>query len=140
MTREHDDHDDFGGLHRDLRATGAAMDRRNLFRMAAGFGGAVGALQLFGCGGHSASPTAATSTATTTTTPGGTNAACTAVPSETQGPFPGDGSNGPNVLPLAGVTRSDIRSSFAGLSGNADGVPLTLALTIVSKSTCAPLA
>jgi len=24
----HDDHDDFGALHRDLLATGAAMDRR----------------------------------------------------------------------------------------------------------------
>ena len=36
--------------------------------------------------------------------------------------------------------RNDIRSSFAGLSGTADGVPLTIALTIVSASTCAPLA
>lgn len=31
----HHDHDDFGGLHRDLLATGAVMDRRGLFRMAA---------------------------------------------------------------------------------------------------------
>src|SRR4030095_6668897 len=30
--------------------------------------------------------------------------------------------------------------SFAGLSGTADGVPLTIALTIVSASTCAALA
>jgi protocatechuate 3,4-dioxygenase beta subunit len=44
------------------------------------------------------------------------------------------------VLPLTGAVRSDIRSSFAGLSGTADGVPLTIALTIVSASTCAPLA
>jgi hypothetical protein len=36
--------------------------------------------------------------------------------------------------------RSDIRSSFAGLSGAADGVQLALVLTIVSASTCAPLA
>jgi len=36
--------------------------------------------------------------------------------------------------------RSDIRTSFAGLSGTATGVPLTIALTIVSASTCAPLA
>jgi protocatechuate 3,4-dioxygenase beta subunit len=34
--------------------------------------------------------------------------------------------------------RSDIRPSFAGLSGTADGVPLTIVLTIVSSSTCAP--
>jgi len=44
------------------------------------------------------------------------------------------------VLTAAGVVRRDIRSSFAGLSGTADGVPLTIALTIVSASTCAPLA
>ena len=44
------------------------------------------------------------------------------------------------MLNAAGVVRSDIRSSFAGLSGTADGVPLTIVLTIVSASTCAPLA
>ena len=36
--------------------------------------------------------------------------------------------------------RSDITTSFAGLSGTAAGVPMTLALTLVSASTCAPLA
>ena len=37
---DHDehDHDDHGGLHRDLTATGAAMDRRNMLRMATRFG------------------------------------------------------------------------------------------------------
>jgi protocatechuate 3,4-dioxygenase beta subunit len=43
------------------------------------------------------------------------------------------------VLTASGVVRSDIRSSFAGLSGTAQGVPLTIDLTIVSASTCAPL-
>jgi protocatechuate 3,4-dioxygenase beta subunit len=133
----HDDHDDFGGLHRDLLATGAAIDRRGLLRLAARLGGAIGALQLFGCG--SDSPTAPSTAGTTTTTPT-TNGACAAVPSETAGPFPGDGSNGPNVLSLTGVVRGDIRPSFAGLNGTADGVPLTIVLTIVSASTCAPLA
>jgi protocatechuate 3,4-dioxygenase beta subunit len=132
----HDDHDDFGGLHRDLLATGAAMDRRGVLRIAARLSGAVGALQLFGCGGTATSPTSTTTTTTTTTT----SSACSTIPSETQGPYPGDGSNGPNVLSLTGVVRSDIRSSFAGLSGTADGVPLTIVLTIVSASTCAPLA
>ena len=33
--------------------------------------------------------------------------------------------------------RSDIRSSFGGLSGTAAGVPLTIELTIVAASTCA---
>jgi len=136
----HKDHDDFGGLHRDLRATGQAMDRRSLFRLAAGLGAGFGALQLIGCSG---SPTAASTTTSSTTgaTTTGTSAVCTSkIPSETEGPFPGDGSNGPNALGQTGVVRSDIRSSFAGLSGTADGVPLTIALTIVSASTCAPLA
>jgi len=134
MTR-HNDHDDFGGLQRDLRATGAAMDRRSVLRLAARFGGAMSALQLLGCGGTATAPSSASTTSTTAA-----NGACSVIPNETQGPFPGDGSNGPNVLSLTGVVRSDIRPSFAGLSGTADGVPLTIALTIVSASTCAPLA
>jgi protocatechuate 3,4-dioxygenase beta subunit len=133
-------HDDFGGLQRDLLATGAVIDRRGLLRMAAKFGGAVGALQLFGCGGSPTQPAGTTTTPTTTTPSTPTTGSCSRVPEETQGPYPGDGSNGPNVLNLTGVVRSDIRSSFAGLSGVADGVPLTIELTIVSASTCAPLA
>jgi hypothetical protein len=140
----HDDHDDFGGLRRDLLATGAAMDRRGLLRLAARFGVAAGALQLLGCGGSSptspSDPTTETGTSSGTGTGTGASACKTRIPQETAGPYPGDGSNGPDVLGLTGVVRSDIRSSFAGLSGTADGVPLTIALTIVSSSTCAPLA
>src|SRR5262245_39216261 len=147
----HDHHDDFGGLHRDLAATGAAIGRRGLFRLAARFGGAVGAFHLIGCGDSPTAPTAVsttstntTPTTTTTTTPPTTTnptpSSCGRIPEETQGPYPGDGSNGPNVLSASGVVRSDIRTSFAGLSGSADGVPLTILLNIVSASTCAPLA
>src|SRR5215207_8865378 len=120
---DHDDHDEFGGLHRDLRLTGAAMGRRRALGLAARFGASLGALQLLGCGGDSADG----------------SGACTKIPQETAGPFPGEGSNGPNVLNQTGVVRSDIRSSFAGLNGTADGVPLTVVLTIVSASTCSPL-
>jgi protocatechuate 3,4-dioxygenase beta subunit len=56
------------------------------------------------------------------------------VPEETGGPFPGDGSNGVNVLNVDGVVRTDIRSSFAGLVGEAAGVVLTLKLTVVDAS------
>ncbi len=134
------DHDDFGGLHRDLQATGAAIDRRGLLRLAARFGAAAGAMQILGCGGSS--PTSPSDTGGTGGTGGTTGGATcsTRIPEETQGPYPGDGSNGPNVLSLTGVVRSDIRSSFAGLSGTADGVQLTIALTLVSASSCAPLA
>ena len=52
----HDDHDDFGGLQRDLRATGAVMDRRHLFRIAATLGVGISALELIGCSGNTAVP------------------------------------------------------------------------------------
>ena len=139
-----DDHDDHGGLHRDLLATGVLIGRRRLLRLAAGFGTAAGTLQLLGCGGDSPtspSATATTDTApTTTTTPPASGTCSSRIPEETAGPYPGDGSNGPTVLSASGVVRSDIRSSFAGLSGTAAGVRLDVALTIVSASTCAPLA
>jgi len=128
----HDDHDEFGGLHRDLLETGAVIDRRRALRMAAGFGMSIGALQLLGCGSSSDS--------SGTITDPNTGGACSKIPEETAGPFPADSSNGPSVLNQTGVVRSDIRTSFAGLSGTATGVPLTIALTIVSASTCAPLA
>jgi protocatechuate 3,4-dioxygenase beta subunit len=130
-----DDHDDHGGLHRDLRETNAAMDRRGMLRMAARFGVALGAVQLIGCGAD-----AGALTGTETTGANGSGSCPTRVPEETAGPYPGDSSNGPNVLNQTGVVRQDIRSSFAGLSGTAAGVPLNLELTIVSASSCTPLA
>ena len=53
-----------------------------------------------------------------------------AIPEETAGPYPGDGSNGPDVLLQDGVVRSDITSSFGTGSGTADGVPLTVTFTV----------
>lgn len=65
---------------------------------------------------------------------------CTTIPEETAGPFPGDGSNGPNVLSLDDVVRSDIRSSIGALSGTAEGVLLKVRLRLVNVSDgCTPL-
>lgn len=64
---------------------------------------------------------------------------CSEIPSETGGPYPGDGTNGANALVLAGIVRSDIRKSIAGASGTAEGVPLTVVLRLVDES-CAALA
>ncbi|RRO15172.1 3,4-dioxygenase subunit beta [Saccharopolyspora rhizosphaerae] len=52
------------------------------------------------------------------------------IPEETAGPYPADGSNGPDVLERSGIVRQDIRTSFGGPSGVAEGVPLTLELTL----------
>jgi protocatechuate 3,4-dioxygenase beta subunit len=57
------------------------------------------------------------------------------VPDETGGPYPGDGSNGVNVLDDSGIVRSDIRSSFGSSTTVAQGVPLTIALTVRDAAT-----
>ncbi len=64
---------------------------------------------------------------------------CNVIPEETAGPYPGDGSNGVNALTLSGIVRSDIRSSIGDLTGTAEGVALTVTLTLLDES-CAPLA
>lgn len=135
----HGDHDDHGGLHRDLLATGRAIDRRRLLFTGATLGLGLGAMHLLGCSGDTITSSADGTTDGTGTTPA-TTSTCSRIPEETAGPYPGDGSNGANVLNQTGVVRSDLRSSFAGLSGTAVGVPLTVRLTIVNAATCAPLA
>ncbi|HSW04373.1 intradiol ring-cleavage dioxygenase [Aquabacterium sp.] len=74
------------------------------------------------------------------------NAACRVLPSETAGPFPGNGTNRVNgalasALALSGIERSDIRASIAGAAGIAAGVPLTLTLQLLNAGGgCSPLA
>lgn len=90
-------------------------------------------------GSASSSATALVSAIPTQATPA---SACTAeIPEETNGPYPSDGSNGPNVLTASGIVRSDIRSSFGTSTNTAKGVPLTIKLKLVDTSkNCAPLA
>ncbi len=67
-------------------------------------------------------------------------AACTVIPRETGGPFPGDGSNGINVLTEPGIVRRDIRPSFGSSTTVAEGVPLSVTFSLrTSKKSCAPL-
>jgi protocatechuate 3,4-dioxygenase beta subunit len=117
------------------------MGRRRALTLLAGAGASVVALAA--CGGSGGDSSAATTTSTTAAArqdgppggaaPSGSSSGGTddgTIPEETAGPYPGDGSNGPNVLTLDGVVRQDIRSSFGGASGTADGVPLTIELEI----------
>lgn len=92
--------------------------------------------------GASASSSTSTTSGATTTTGAATTAVtdCTVIPEETGGPFPGDGSNGPNALAENGVVRKDIRSSFDGMTGTAEGVPYTIQFTVVDVDNgCKPL-
>jgi len=79
-----------------------------------------------------AAPTA-TPTASATPSATATSAAASLpsgeIPDETAGPYPGDGSNGPDILEQSGIVRSDLRSSLDG-GATAAGVPMTLNLTI----------
>jgi protocatechuate 3,4-dioxygenase beta subunit len=82
--------------------------------------GAV-ALGAAACGASSSDAKAATSG----------SSGPTEIPDEIAGPYPGDGSNGPDVLNQSGIVRSDIRSSFGTATGTAAGVLMTLELKIV---------
>jgi protocatechuate 3,4-dioxygenase beta subunit len=123
----HDDHDAHdGGLAVDIVRL---IDRRRALRLLGGLGVASIAAACAKAG----KPIAAASPAASA---GGD---CQKIPEETGGPFPGDGSNGPDILSQAGVVRSDITKSIGGASGVAEGVPLTVRLTIVSLANgCAP--
>lgn len=109
------------GLGHDLRV----MSRR---RMLSALGIAGVAAAAAACASDSGTTTTATSTPATLPA---------AAPGETAGPYPGDGSNGPNVLIESGVVRSDITGSFGAYSGTAQGVPMTLTLNLVDLTTSA---
>lgn len=137
------------GLHADLvRLACQQRDRRRAIGLvAAGLGGL---LPLLGCGGGEAGVASVGSSTDASAGSGaaGSGAAgnCSVIPTETAGPYPGDGSNSANgavanVLTLADIVRSDIRSSIGSLSGVAAGVAMNVTLTLVNTSnSCAALA
>ena len=90
---------------------------------------------LAACTGGSASTTGAASDGGGASDAGGTGATSelTEMPGETAGPYPGDGSNGADVLETSGVERSDIRSSIDG-GTTAEGVPLDITMTIIDMA------
>jgi protocatechuate 3,4-dioxygenase beta subunit len=94
-----------------------------------------GVLNLMGFG-IGAVALAACSTGATGSSASGTPTSATAtgeIPDETAGPYPGDGSNGADVLEQSGIVRSDIRSSIGG-GATATGVPMALTLTILNMA------
>lgn len=151
LDQPHPDHD--RGLEFDLNTL---VSRRSL-GLFLGASGAVAALAACTPAGTtgSASPAPTTATAATSSASATATDAATAtptltraiaecgveIPQETAGPYPGDGSNGPNVLEASGVVRRDITSSFGTASAKAEGVPLTFTLTLLDNANgCAPMA
>ncbi|KDA05419.1 3,4-dioxygenase subunit beta [Microbacterium sp. CH12i] len=108
------------GVAFDLRTL---VSRRAVFSLA-GIG--VGVAVLAAC-----APAATGSSPSASPTSSGSAASSGAeIPDETAGPYPGDGSNGPDVLEQSGIIRQDIRSSLDG-SVTAEGVPLSFELSLV---------
>jgi protocatechuate 3,4-dioxygenase beta subunit len=111
-TTHHDDHAHGDGLHEDLVKLASRRDALRMF----GVGGAAAILTtLAPSGAFAATPTAE-------------------VPTETAGPYPGDGSNGPDVLDDSGIVRHDIRRSFGSSRTQAKGIPLRVNLTVTDAS------
>ena len=104
---------------------GTLMSRRRILGIL-GVGAATAGLAACGTAASGSSSTSTSNAAETSAA----SAASGEIPEETAGPYPGDGSNGPDVLEQSGIVRSDIRSSFGDASGTAEGVPMTLELTI----------
>lgn len=127
------------------RMLASAASRRQSLRWL--FAGAA-AIPLAGCGGSTADAAVTTASSGGAGASGGTgtSTACSVIPEETGGPYPGDGTNRnangvANALVLSGIVRSDIRASVAGATGVADGIPLTIRLQLVDvAANCAPAA
>lgn len=131
---------------------GIRIERRRALVLLGGLGLGVG---LSACGittGTTPLPPTSTTTPSgaspSTTEPGGQpgttgtvpGPSCSPIPEETAGPYPADGTNGPDVLSLPGVVRPDVTASFDGPTGVAGGVPLTIELTVLDASSgCTPL-
>lgn len=136
MTKPPREHD--LGLEYDL----GTLHRRRFLGVFAAAGLAV----VAGCSANdtdtvTADPSSPSSTPTTGATTGATTGTTDVdeIPQETGGPYPGDGSNGPNVLTESGIVRRDITKSFGSASGVATGVPLTVELTILDADKDTPL-
>ena len=115
------------------------INRRNALTLF-GLGAAGTALAACSSGTSTGSTTSAAATTSAKSSSGSSSSssssssgtsALTEIPDETAGPYPGDGSNGPDVLAQSGVVRKDITASFGTSTTKAEGVPMTLELTIL---------
>ncbi len=149
-----------GGLQADLAAMQArtrqthpaapGTPRRQALGWLTGLAGlgSLSAWSLLGCGGGGDASTAnggSSNPSSLVTASDGNGGSCSTVPTETQGPYPADGSNSVsgsvvNALALSGIARSDIRTSVGSASGTAAGVPLTVRVRLVNvNANCAVL-
>jgi protocatechuate 3,4-dioxygenase beta subunit len=153
-TGPNDHHDEHAAtLEQDLLTIESRMrGRRQMLSWL--LSGGVTAAVLAACGGDGSVTSSSTSTSSGSTSTGSTStgssgsttssSACVADPSETNGPFPADGTNSlngsvVNVLTQSGIVRSDITSSFGSSTTTAPGVPMTLTLNIENTNNACEL-
>jgi protocatechuate 3,4-dioxygenase beta subunit len=145
---QHDHHSP--ELQRDLLNIERMRQRRQMLTWLASGGAAA---FLASCGGSddssstsSSSSSSGSSSSTSGSTSGSSSStSCIVDPTETNGPYPSDGSNSANgsvsnILTSSGIVRSDIRNSFGSSTTTAPGLPVTLTITLVnSNMSCEPL-
>ncbi|MCW2825305.1 MAG: hypothetical protein JWQ91_2222 [Aeromicrobium sp.] len=130
MSHHDDAHEHDLGLSNDLPRL---LGRRRALGLMSG-AGLVAALAACGAS-DSSGPTATTPSARPDRDGGPTTATADGeIPEETAGPFPGDGSNGANVLTETGIVRSDITTSIGTASAVAAGIPTTVELTVIDMN------
>ncbi len=141
--QQHIDETDRGLLY----DVGTLVSRRRALGILGG-AGLAGVLAACGSSGTAAKTSAASSSSASSSSASTSSTAAEAtadaadvveVPDETAGPYPGDGSNGPDVLAESGIVRGDIRRSFGSSTTQAEGIPLTIALTVRDAGTGAAL-
>jgi protocatechuate 3,4-dioxygenase beta subunit len=93
--------------------------------------GSISSVALAACGSSNDAAGTTTSGAGSSTASAAGAGAAGEIAEETAGPYPADGSNGPNFLAESGVVRSDITTSIGGGSATAAGVPTTIELTLL---------
>ena len=129
-------HDHDLGLQHDL---GAFLNRRRALALVAS-ASAIGALSALGKG--RIFPTAQAEAIAKASD----RRECLLDPTETEGPFPGDGSNNAhgtlsNVLKSSGIVRRDMRTNIGKTAIAAEGQAFDLEITLVNVGqACAPLA
>ena len=131
----------------DVEDQGAAFDvgtlvsRRNALGI---FGAGAGALVLAACGvqeGASSSSGSTSASAGSSSPAASSSSAASASPSatltemvtENARPYPGGGSNGPDVLDASGIERSDLTTSI-DTGTAAEGVPLRVTMNVIDMA------
>lgn len=119
----------------DIEDQGLAFDVATILsrrRVLAGLGIGAGSIALAACGANGSS-SASTSSSAAAPSASASEKSYTEMVSETAGPYPGDGSNGPDVLEESGIVRQDLTTNIDG-SGKVDGVPLTLEMNLIDMT------